>query len=180
MPSDAPPSYDSVVQDLHAKAGPNPTPEALLQAADALPPYEKKVLVENISTDHALNLTDDEKKALALGMAKTMSSEEGVKAITQSASIVTTNIRALDTMFAHLTQELSSIDGQYVSPADGPFAPRLATFVTVSFTFMAIGSSFRRYLTSDCRNTKILFVRAELWQELLRHMLSVRQPCTHL
>ncbi|KAH8106624.1 hypothetical protein DFH11DRAFT_1232198 [Phellopilus nigrolimitatus] len=124
MSSDGPPSYESVVARFEQSLGSNPKPQDVLNAIDQLPQYEIGVLSSN---PHEMPvLTDEQKAAFSLGVAKTISSPEAADKFKEAAVKASAACKAIEIMFTNLTVELAKIDAKNIPPKEGPFVPRLA------------------------------------------------------
>ncbi|KAH8106619.1 hypothetical protein DFH11DRAFT_1732700 [Phellopilus nigrolimitatus] len=122
MSFDGPPSYESVVARFEQSLGTNPKPQDVLNAIDQLPQYEVDVLASNALEMPAL--TDEQKAAFTLGVAKTMSSPEAVEKLKIDAGNASAACKAIEIMFTNLTVELAKIDAKNIPPKEGPFVSR--------------------------------------------------------
>ncbi|KAH8104164.1 hypothetical protein DFH11DRAFT_197390 [Phellopilus nigrolimitatus] len=122
MSSDGPPSYESVVARFEQSLGSNPKPQDVLNAIDQLPQYEIDVLASNPYEMPVL--TDEQKAAFTLGVAKTMTSPEAAEHLKNTATKASAACKAIETMFTKLTVELAKIDAKNIPPKEGPFVPR--------------------------------------------------------
>ncbi|KAH8103639.1 hypothetical protein DFH11DRAFT_1749982 [Phellopilus nigrolimitatus] len=133
MSFDGPPSYESVVARFEQSLGTNPKPQDVLNAIDQLPQYEIDVLASNALEMPAL--TDEQKAAFTLSVAKTMSSPEAVEELKIDAGNASAACKAVEDMFTNLTVELAKIDAKNIPPKEGPFVSR---FEPLYQTFLLI------------------------------------------
>lgn len=130
MSADAPPSYDSIVDKLTKRLGHQPKLEDVHKVGEQLPKYEKDVLAAQIYESPPM--TKEEELKLTLGIAQSMSSEEGRNILNNHAREVNKELKEIQAMFIKLSGKLSELDSQYTSPEEGAFAPRLAKHSNVS------------------------------------------------
>ena len=123
MSTDAPPSYDAVMQSILKRIGPNPTAKNVLKVVQALPQSEKAILAAH--PIEVSPMTHEEQKNFSLGIAESMSSEEGENSIVEEANQTNRAVLNINRTFALLSQQLSGLDARYTSPQSGPFHPRL-------------------------------------------------------
>lgn len=122
MPSDAPPSYESIVARLEQRLGSNPKPQDVLDAAEQLPQYEIDILVANAV--QLEDLTPAQTAALHAGMVETMSSPDAAPSLKTAATNAAIACNAVETMFSNLLRSLASIDAKNTPPKEGAFVPR--------------------------------------------------------
>ncbi|KAH8112477.1 hypothetical protein DFH11DRAFT_1785784 [Phellopilus nigrolimitatus] len=125
MPSDAPPSYESVVARLEQRLGSNPKPQEVIDAVNQLPQYEIDILVANAGKIDDLKPIED--PIFHAGMVKTMSTPSAASHLTTAAADAAAACNAIETMFTNSLRTLTTIDAKYPPPAGGPFAPRFRT-----------------------------------------------------
>ena len=133
MSADDPPSYDSIVAKLTERLGPQPKVEDIYKAGVQLSRNEKDVLIAHVYVAPPLN--EEETEKFTLGAARCMSSQEGKDDLRREAHLANAAVSDIRRTFSHLTVQLSSIDSDYTSPVQGPFAPRLGNLSAVSFHF---------------------------------------------
>ncbi|KAH8104168.1 hypothetical protein DFH11DRAFT_197729 [Phellopilus nigrolimitatus] len=122
MSFDVPPSYESVVARFEQCLGTNPKPQEVLDVIEQLPQYEIDILASNAHGIPAM--TDDQKVAFTLGVAKTISSPEAAQHLKYAAANASAACNAIETMFNVLLKELAKIDAKNMSEKKDAFVPR--------------------------------------------------------
>jgi hypothetical protein len=148
MPSDAPPSYESVVNGLKEQLA-NKTPQDLKEVHDILqnlPEAQKQVLVNHAPGITAQDtLSDAQKNTAGQAMilaAHTEFAKENIKLNAQAASDA---IKKVEAMFSTCLQDLSTIDKDFpTSVPSGGFVGKLRPIQDVSTCAKVI------YISTNC------------------------------
>lgn len=106
---DAPPSYEEVARRVDQLVGTSPTPQKYLDVAKSLSDAERQVLVDGAAAKNPVQ-SDEDKRKLAVGMAKTLSSDDATERLKQDATIASSAALAIKTAFDVLEQEIAVID----------------------------------------------------------------------
>ncbi|OGM42558.1 hypothetical protein ABOM_007947 [Aspergillus bombycis] len=106
---DSPPSYDEVASKVDQLVGSSPTPQKYLDVAASLSEAERQVLKDGAEAHNPIQ-TEEDKKKLSLGAAKTMSTDETVAKLREDASAASAAVVAIDGSFTALQVQIASID----------------------------------------------------------------------
>ncbi|KAJ4397173.1 hypothetical protein N0V93_001397 [Gnomoniopsis smithogilvyi] len=120
-----PPSYQSVMSDLHSKLGSSPNLNSVHIALSQLPVGEVKAPLTDAPT-----LTDDQKSKYANKVVDIITSPEGDAALKATMFAATAAVKSTEDAFNSLQVELVQIDAKFTSPTTGAFAPRLVAIHT--------------------------------------------------
>lgn len=106
---DSPPSYEEVANKVNQLVGSDPTPQKYLDVATSLSEEERKVLSDGAEANNPIK-TEDDKRKLSLGAAKTMSREDTVAKMQEDASAASAAVVAIDGSFTALQVKIAEID----------------------------------------------------------------------
>ncbi|EHA25167.1 hypothetical protein CBS63078_8655 [Aspergillus niger] len=106
---DSPPSYEEVANKVNQLVGSDATPQKYLDVATSLSEEERKVLSDGAEPNNPIK-TEDDKRKLSLGAAKTMSKEDTVAKMQEDASAAGKAVVAIDTSFTALQVKIAEID----------------------------------------------------------------------
>ncbi|CAK46147.1 uncharacterized protein An12g03760 [Aspergillus niger] len=106
---DSPPSYEEVANKVNQLVGSDATPQKYLDVATSLSEEERKVLSDGAEANNPIK-TEDDKRKLSLGAAKTMSKEDTVAKLQEDASAAGKAVVAIDTSFTALQVKIAEID----------------------------------------------------------------------
>ncbi|GKZ74012.1 hypothetical protein AnigIFM60653_005286 [Aspergillus niger] len=106
---DSPPSYEEVANKVSQLVGSDATPQKYLDVATSLSEEERKVLSDGAEANNPIK-TEDDKRKLSLGAAKTMSKEDTVAKMQEDASAAGQAVVAIDTSFTALQVKIAEID----------------------------------------------------------------------
>ncbi|KAI3317874.1 hypothetical protein HD806DRAFT_540710 [Xylariaceae sp. AK1471] len=126
--TDAPPSYDEVVNHLTDKlknVGPKDT-EYVAGVLESLPPSYKQVLAEHAKTAD-VSLTPEQDENMGGAMIDAAHTNYVVQNVKLTAAAATKAVKGIEEDFSKLLQKLSTIDTKYPNqvPKEGKFVPRL-------------------------------------------------------
>lgn len=107
--TDSPPSYDEVASKVDQLVGGSKSPQKYLDAAASLTDEERKVLQDG-AEEHNPIKTDEDKRKLSLGAAKTMSTDETVEKLKEDANKASAAVVAIDGSFTALQVQIAAID----------------------------------------------------------------------
>jgi hypothetical protein len=125
MPSDNPPSYESVIADFQARVdayGPDLKPQQFLDAYNQLSPAQIDVLAANPQPVPTIPV--EKHAAFTVSVAEAITSDEALVHLKATANEAALACTAVEAMFVGLTAKLASLDAQFEITND-PFQPRL-------------------------------------------------------
>lgn len=128
MSADAPPPYESITDKITERLGKNPKLEDIYKVGEQLSSVEKHVLATHIY--EVPPMTEEERSKVTVGLAKSISSEEGVDILRVEANDTSRAIVNIEPEFIKLTKQLLDLDSQHTNPSEG--APRLQQHYRVS------------------------------------------------
>lgn len=172
-----PSSFDQLVVKFNQIAGPDPTPQGLLDAAAALTDAEIETLAASGNHKEPIENEQDE-KIFALGMAEGLASPDGTKHMINAGDAAAEAARETRSLFRSLQLRIVQIDAIHRSG----FLPQLIEIFTVRLYPSLICFSllpdanimcFFLFLSFLYRNSKVFFERAKSSQLRYRSMGTV-------
>ena len=125
VPSYNPPSYESVVAEVHKLSQRDPTTQQIQSFVNDLDLVKKDLLAQHAASGvksgelEMPELTPKEKEVLSLKFAQFASSEEGQKLYREYADKASAEIVKIDATFVRLYSELLAVDDTYFKVVGG-------------------------------------------------------------
>ncbi|MCJ1349165.1 hypothetical protein MMC31_007401 [Peltigera leucophlebia] len=114
-------TYEAISAKLAKLAGPNPSPDDVMNAALQLSAVEIAILADNVTKDPPL--TQDQKARFAVGLVQTFSGPAALKHLNEASNQAAQATDIIDKTFTKLLRELAIVDEDH--PKVDPFAPKL-------------------------------------------------------
>ncbi|GLA73793.1 hypothetical protein AtubIFM55763_004725 [Aspergillus tubingensis] len=158
---DSPPSYEEVANKVNQLVGSDPTPQKYLDVATSLSEEERKVLSDGAEANNPIK-TEDDKRKLSLGAAKTMSREDTVAKMQEDASAASAAVVAIDGSFTALQVKIAEIDQLeqtnflvQLNENKSKYNDVLTTSRTMAAEISQYGSSFDKLIVPLCSDESL-------------------------
>ncbi|PYH71327.1 uncharacterized protein BO88DRAFT_451999 [Aspergillus vadensis CBS 113365] len=158
---DSPPSYEEVANKVNQLVGSDPTPQKYLDVATSLSEEERKVLSDGAEANNPIK-TEDDKRKLSLGAAKTMSREDTVAKMQEDASAASAAVVAIDGSFTALQVKIAEIDQLeqtnflvQLNANKSKYNDVLTTSRTMAAEISQYGSSFDKLIVPLCSDESL-------------------------